>query len=147
MKRYLLPLLPCLALASPLLALDPHDAQVSTVTAQNYNSITGTLTFTITSLTSHAVNSGTNSYFYRAFVKYDVPLGGECSLQLAQGSTAIAATVTPISGEGFVALETEVESVAASTVINLQIVAKHAGDPMKIPRATLVIEGLAGATQ
>lgn len=145
MKKYLIALL--VALALPAFALDPHDAQVSAVTAQSYTSVVGTLTFTITSLTTHAVNSGTNSYFYYATVRYDVPSGQECSLQLTQGTTPIATTVTPISGRGDITLMTEVESVATSTVVKVQVVAKNPGDPISIQLATLMINGQAGATQ
>lgn len=128
-------------------ALDPHDAQ--SINALSTQGVTTTTpqTITLLTLTTHAVNSGTNSYFIWATVKFDLPLGGDYTLQLANAGTAIASTVIRISGQGYVTLMTEVESLAVSTALTLQVVCKNSGDPYKFPTATLMINGQAGATQ
>lgn len=149
MKKTFSTLLAIVALAftAPLFALDPHDAQ--SVTVREFSTITTTTpqTVDITSLTTHAVNSGTNSYIYTADLGYDVPSGGAVTFQLTQGTTPIATTLTKVSTTGHVVLTAEVESVATSTVVKLQAVAKYATTPIKVGKATLTIVGLAGATQ
>lgn len=138
----------CLTLSGPpAYALDPHDAQ--SIQASQIQGVTSATpqTITLLTLTTHAVQAGVNSYFIWATVKFSVPLGGDYTLQLANGGTAIAATVVKIAGEGYVTLMTEVESIAASTAITLQTVCTLSGEPYKFPTATLVINGQAGNTQ
>lgn len=148
MKKYLLLLLASVSLLTlPALALDPHDTQSTQVLAVNNVSTTTPQTFTIATLTTHAVNSGTNSYIYTADITYDTSLGSEVTLQIAQAGTAVTASQKPISGSGHVTIHGTAEAVAGSTAITIQAVVANTGVPIKIARATLVIVGLAGATQ
>lgn len=147
MKKYLLLLASVAFLSLPAMALDPHEVKSVLVTAVNNVSTTTPQTFTIATITTVGVNSGTNSYEYVADVTYDTSLGSEVTLQIAQAGTAVASSVKPVSGSGHVTLHGTAESVANSTAITIQAVVVNAGVPIKIPRATLVIVGLAGATQ
>src|ERR1700731_4297565 len=92
MKRFL-SLLACMAVLSlPALALDPHDAQTAAVTATTLPVSTSAAQVTsLLSLTSHAVNSGTNSYFVWANVRYSGPLGDAVHLQLYKN---VSGTIT-----------------------------------------------------
>lgn len=145
-KSFILPLLAILALASPALALDPHDAQISVVTNTNILTSAGPQTVTLTTLTSRAVNSGTNSYFIRGIVKFNVPVNGPTTLRLLSGASTVLQSYK-LGGEGYAVIEAEVEGVPVSTVFSLQIVANNTGDTIKSAFASLAILGLAGATQ
>lgn len=147
MKNRLLLLFAVFALAMPVLALDPHEVKSTLVTAVNNTSTTTPQTFTIATITITGVNSGTNSYEYTADVTYDTSLGSETTLQIAQAGTAVASSVKPVSGTGHVTLHGTAESVANSTAITIQAVVVNAGVRINVPRATLVVVGLAGATQ
>ncbi len=136
-----------ISFSTPAFALDPHDAQVSHVSAQSVTSTTTAYSGTITSLTTVAVNSGTNSYLIFATVDYEAPSGGAVTLQLTNDGTAIAGASRVVSNSGSVTLMTEVEGIAASKVIALKALIAPSGATIKISKASLVINGQAGATQ
>lgn len=146
MKKFLVPLLAVVLMALPVFALDPHDAQSVNVTNVNNVATTAPQTFTIATLTTHAVNSGTNSYICTANIAYEVPSGGQVSFQISKGGVAISAVRT-VSNGGHITITCEAESVATSSVITIQAVANNITDPVRVGSATLTILGLAGATQ
>jgi len=131
-----------------LYAIDPHDTQVSTVTAQNTTTTASPQTFTITSLTATGIGSGTNSYVISANVSYEVPSGPNCKIVLSKTVSAVRTELisVPISIEGRTNIMTELESVANGTVFKVEIVANTSGTPIKVPQATLLIVGLDGTT-
>lgn len=136
-----------LAISTPAFALDPHDAQVTSTTDYSTTTTTTPQTLTILTLTTHAVNAGTNSYLISADVSYEVPSGTPLYFQLANAGTAIAGTLVKVNNAGRISIHTEVENIAASVAITLQAVVKTSTTPVKIAQADLVINGQAGATQ
>lgn len=139
-----------LVLAVPAFALDPHDSQIASVSNVTLPVSPAAATVTsIVSLTSHAVNSGTNSYYVFGNVRYSGPLGNSVHIQLyktVSGTTTVLLTKT-IRGDGDIQLTTQLESVAASTTLGIAILQDVAGLPQKIDSAVVTILGLAGNTQ
>ena len=148
MKFKILSLVALLAFVLPAFALDPHDAQVSNVTtAASTTSTSAAQAVTVATLTTHAVNAGTNSYIIMAQVDFEAPSGGAVTLQLTNDGTAIAGTARLVSNQGGVTLMAEVENIAVSKAITIQAVIAPSGATFKVNKASLVINGQAGATQ
>lgn len=162
MKAFLLSaLLFCLPLIS--FALDPHDAQITAITVPILlqNSAAGATTYANLagfSLTSHAVNSGTNSYIVDVDLEFVESSGAnnavyfQLTSTISSTTTAVASTVTGVGGRGHIHLMAELESIAVSTVFNVQQKFTYASNPgntgtVTVTAATMRIVGLAGNTQ
>ena len=140
------------ALTSPLMALDPHYVGSTTVREYSSQSSTSPATVTIASLTSVAVNSGTNSYFITATLSgYEVPSGGAVQFEITVDGTAIADSVITVSTTGNITLTGTIENIAVSKVIAVKAIATGGTTsypmPIYVKKATLSAVGLAGATQ
>lgn len=125
-------------------ALDPHDSQgVDLLNGIATTSITPAAVLT---LTSHAVNSGTNSYVVTALVDYYESAPGRIGTITLTVGTNTLVTKT-VGGGGSVTLRAEVESVAASTAVAIKYAAGGQGDKLQVAYAHLDIVGLAGVSQ
>lgn len=136
-----------LALAVPALAADQHEAYLVT-NATNVVISSSTYT-TILSITSKAVNTGTNSYILTAVIPYVESQGvdGNVSFELTAGSTVLQ-TWAVRGGPGYIVLRAETESVASSTVLAVKAKCNNTNVTLTIPPgATFDDLGLSGNTQ
>lgn len=149
--------------ALPAMALDPHDAQVTSLTAAlNLNNSASTATtyanvagFT---LTTHAVNSGTNSYLIDAWVTFAEgsqaanAVTVDLTTTVSSVTTEVPNTAISFGGSKTVHFIAEVESLAVGNVVNLRVkfanVASGSNvNTLAVQAGVLRIVGLAGATQ
>lgn len=139
-----------LLLTAPLFALDPHYAGSITNQSLSFNSATAGETDNLAQLSPNTVNSGTNSFYIQANLKFDAPDGFAVHVQISKTvsstTTIFSDTVQNITGPGYLSITTEQENIAASTTIQVQVLFDVAGSRCGFGRVTLSAIGLAGST-